>query len=107
MAGGLLVAGVSVFLFGLLIVCRSFRSIVTIVSCFTLAHSLTLALATLNVINLPARWVEPAIAAMDRPLILPPGQTTCEAAGLDTAGLSVVAIAAAVFVWRMRSRDPM
>lgn len=51
------------FLFGLLIVCRSFRSIVAIVSCFTLAHSLTLALATLDVVNLPARWVEPAIAA--------------------------------------------
>ena len=30
-----------------LLVCRSFQSIVAIVSCFTLAHSLTLALATL------------------------------------------------------------
>lgn len=51
------------FLFGLLVVCRTFRSIVTIISCFTVAHSLTLALATLNVINLPPRLVEPAIAA--------------------------------------------
>lgn len=51
------------FLFALLVVCRSFRSIVTIVSCFTLAHSLTLALATLEWVNLPARLVEPAIAA--------------------------------------------
>jgi hydrogenase/urease accessory protein HupE len=51
------------FLFALLVVCRSFRSIVTIISCFTLAHSLTLALATLNVVNLPSRLVEPAIAA--------------------------------------------
>jgi hydrogenase/urease accessory protein HupE len=51
------------FLFALLVVCRSFRSIVAIVSCFTLAHSLTLALATLNVVNLPSRIVEPAIAA--------------------------------------------
>lgn len=51
------------FLFALLVVCRSFRSIVTIISCFTLAHSLTLALATLNVVNLPSRIVEPAIAA--------------------------------------------
>jgi hydrogenase/urease accessory protein HupE len=51
------------FLFGLLVVCRTFRSIVTIISCFTLAHSLTLALATLNVVNLPPRLVEPAIAA--------------------------------------------
>jgi hydrogenase/urease accessory protein HupE len=51
------------FLFALLIVCRSFRSIVAIISCFTVAHSLTLALATLNVVNLPSRLVEPAIAA--------------------------------------------
>lgn len=51
------------FLFALLVVCRSFRSIVAIISCFTLAHSLTLALATLNVVNLPSRFVEPAIAA--------------------------------------------
>ena len=51
------------FLFALLVVCRSFRSSVAIISCFTLAHSLTLALATLNVVNLPSRWVEAAIAA--------------------------------------------
>lgn len=51
------------FLFALLVVCRSFRSIFAIISCFTLAHSLTLALATLNVVNLPSRIVEPAIAA--------------------------------------------
>jgi hydrogenase/urease accessory protein HupE len=51
------------FLFALLVVCRSFRSIVAIVSCFTLAHSLTLALATLNVVSIPSRIVEPAIAA--------------------------------------------
>lgn len=51
------------FLFALLVVCRSFRSILAIVTCFTLAHSLTLALATFNVVNLPSRWVEAAIAA--------------------------------------------
>lgn len=51
------------FLFALLVTCRTFRSIVTIVSCFTLAHSLTLGLATLNVVNLSPRWAEPAIAA--------------------------------------------
>jgi hydrogenase/urease accessory protein HupE len=51
------------FLFGLLVVCRSFRSIVAIISCFTLAHSITLALATLNIVNLPSRIVEPMIAA--------------------------------------------
>ncbi|MEY2877690.1 MAG: hypothetical protein RLZZ15_70 [Verrucomicrobiota bacterium] len=51
------------FLFSLLIVCRSFRSSVAIISCFTLAHSLTLALATFDLVNLPSRYVEPAIAA--------------------------------------------
>ena len=51
------------FLFALLVVCRSFRSIVGIVSCFTVAHSLTLALATLEVVTLPSRLVEAAIAA--------------------------------------------
>jgi hydrogenase/urease accessory protein HupE len=51
------------FLFALLLVCRSFRSIVGIVSCFTIAHSLTLALATLNIVKLPGSLVEPAIAA--------------------------------------------
>ena len=51
------------FLFALLVVCRSFRAIVAIITCFTLAHSLTLALATLNVVNLPSRFVEAAIAA--------------------------------------------
>ncbi len=50
------------FLLGLLVVCRSFRSIVIIISCFTLAHSTTLALATWNMVNLPARLVEPLIA---------------------------------------------
>ncbi len=51
------------FLFGLLIVCRSFRSIVAIISCFTVAHSITLALATLDVVNIPSRIIEPMIAA--------------------------------------------
>lgn len=51
------------FLFALLVVCASFRSIAAIITCFTLAHSLTLGLATLDVFNLPSRWVEPLIAA--------------------------------------------
>lgn len=51
------------FLFALLVVCRSFRSILAIVSCFTIAHSITLGAATLEWVNLPARWVEAAIAA--------------------------------------------
>jgi hydrogenase/urease accessory protein HupE len=44
-------------------VCRTFKSIVAIITCFTLAHSTTLALATLDVVNLPGRFTEPAIAA--------------------------------------------
>jgi hypothetical protein len=34
-----------------------------VVSAFTLAHSITLTLAALDVIQLPSRWVESAIAA--------------------------------------------
>ncbi len=51
------------FLFALLVVCRTFRSIVAIISCFTVAHSVTLGLATLHIVSMPARWVEPLIAA--------------------------------------------
>jgi hydrogenase/urease accessory protein HupE len=51
------------FLFGLLVVCRSFKSIAAIISCFTVAHSITLALATLDIVNIPSRFIEPAIAA--------------------------------------------
>lgn len=51
------------FLFALLVVCRTFRSIVAIITCFTLAHSLTLAAATLDWVRLPPSLVEPIIAA--------------------------------------------
>lgn len=51
------------FLFGLLAVCRRWQSILTIVTCFTVAHSITLVLAALDVFTLPGRWVEPLIAA--------------------------------------------
>ena len=51
------------FLFGLLVVCRSFKSIVGIISCFTVAHSITLALATLNIVSIPSSIIEPMIAA--------------------------------------------
>jgi len=51
------------FLFGLLLVCRRFSTAVRIITCFTLAHSLTLALAAFDVISLPGRVVEPLIAA--------------------------------------------
>lgn len=50
------------FLLGLLVVCRSFRSMVVIISSFTVAHSITLALATLDLVNLPGRLVEAIIA---------------------------------------------
>lgn len=51
-----------VFLLGLLIVGGSFRSLVGVVSAFTVAHSLTLALAVLGVVSPSPRLVEPAIA---------------------------------------------
>ncbi|MEO7852078.1 MAG: HupE/UreJ family protein, partial [Rubrivivax sp.] len=40
-----------------------FIDVLKIVTAFTLAHSITLSLATLGVIELPSRWVEAAIAA--------------------------------------------
>jgi hydrogenase/urease accessory protein HupE len=51
------------FLFGLLIVTRNFASSVKIITCFTLAHSLTLAVATLSLVRISSRLVEPLIAA--------------------------------------------
>jgi hypothetical protein len=38
------------------------RRLLTLVSTFTLAHSLTLALGLFQLVTLPARWVEPVIA---------------------------------------------
>jgi hydrogenase/urease accessory protein HupE len=51
------------FLFGLLIVCDGFGSIAKIITCFTLAHSLTLALATFDIVSISSQIIEPAIAA--------------------------------------------
>jgi hydrogenase/urease accessory protein HupE len=51
------------FLFALLLVTREFLSAVKIITCFTVAHSITLALATLDVVSIPSRIVEPLIAA--------------------------------------------
>jgi hydrogenase/urease accessory protein HupE len=51
------------FLFGLLIVTRNFSSSVKIITCFTIAHSITLAVATLSLKQIPSRIVEPMIAA--------------------------------------------
>ena len=51
------------FLFGLLLVCRRARTVAVVVTCFTAAHSVTLALAALHVVTLSGRVVEPLIAA--------------------------------------------
>jgi len=51
------------FLFGLLLVTRNFSSSVKIITCFTIAHSITLAFATLSLVHISSRIVEPLIAA--------------------------------------------
>jgi hypothetical protein len=51
------------FLCGLLVVCRRIGPMLAIITCFTLAHSVTLALAALNLVQIPSRIVEPLIAA--------------------------------------------
>jgi hydrogenase/urease accessory protein HupE len=51
------------FLFSLLLVTRSIASALKIITAFTVAHSITLALAALNLVRVPASIVEPIIAA--------------------------------------------
>lgn len=51
------------FLFGLIVACRRFKTMAAIITCFTLAHSITLALAAFDVVTLSPRIVEPLIAA--------------------------------------------
>lgn len=51
------------FLFALLIVGGSLKEAAKIITSFTLAHSLTLAVATLGWVNLPSTIIEPLIAA--------------------------------------------
>ncbi|MGC3956847.1 MAG: HupE/UreJ family protein [Verrucomicrobiota bacterium] len=51
------------FLCGLLVGCKRVGPILTIITCFTLAHSITLTLAALDVLVLSPRIVEPIIAA--------------------------------------------
>jgi hydrogenase/urease accessory protein HupE len=51
------------FLLGLLVVARGFVSALTVITSFTIAHSITLAVATLHVVQIPSRIVEPLIAA--------------------------------------------
>jgi hypothetical protein len=50
------------FLLSLLMLGGRLRHLIKVVSAFTVAHSLTLSLAVLNVVTLPPRWVESAIA---------------------------------------------
>ncbi len=50
------------FLAALLLACATFSEAATIITCFTLAHSITLALAALDVVRLPGSIVEPLIA---------------------------------------------
>ena len=50
------------FLFGLLLLGGGVRQLLLVVTAFTVAHSITLSLAVLNVVTPPARLVEPIIA---------------------------------------------
>jgi hydrogenase/urease accessory protein HupE len=50
------------FLVGLLLLGGTIRQLAVIVTAFTVAHSITLSLAALNVVSPPARIIEPAIA---------------------------------------------
>ncbi len=50
------------FLLSLLMLGGGLRYLLKVVSAFTVAHSITLSLAVLNIVTLPARWVESAIA---------------------------------------------
>jgi hydrogenase/urease accessory protein HupE len=51
------------FLFALLIVTKDFLSAFKVITCFTIAHSITLGVATFDLMHLPASWIEPLIAA--------------------------------------------
>lgn len=50
------------FLVALIVIGGRLLSLVKIVSAFTLAHSITLILAALQIVSLPSRWVESAVA---------------------------------------------
>ena len=51
------------FLTALLLGCRQMKTMLLVITGFTLAHSLTLALAALNLVTISSRIIEPAIAA--------------------------------------------
>jgi hydrogenase/urease accessory protein HupE len=50
------------FLVGLLLLGGSIRQLIAVVTAFTIAHSITLSLAAMNILTPPARVIEPAIA---------------------------------------------
>jgi hydrogenase/urease accessory protein HupE len=50
------------FIVTLMLVVRSWKELAIIVTSFTAAHSLTLAVATLGLVTIPSRYVEPLIA---------------------------------------------
>jgi hydrogenase/urease accessory protein HupE len=50
------------FLFALLIVTRNFMSALQVITCFTLAHSITLGVAAFDLVQVSSRIVEPLIA---------------------------------------------
>ena len=50
------------FLFALLVVTRNFRSALQVITCFTVAHSITLGVATFDLVHVSSRIVEPLIA---------------------------------------------
>jgi HupE / UreJ protein len=50
------------FLAGLLLMTASLKALLKIVTSFTFAHSITLALATFNIVSIPSRFIESLIA---------------------------------------------
>jgi hydrogenase/urease accessory protein HupE len=50
------------FVLGLCLLARGLRPLLNRVTAFTLAHSVSLALAAAKIVTLPSRWVEPLIA---------------------------------------------
>lgn len=51
-----------IFLLALLLICRNWKDAAIIITCFTFAHSITLSLASLQIVSLPSQWIELAIA---------------------------------------------
>ncbi len=50
------------FLFSLLVVTRTFRSALAVITAFTIAHSITLAISTFNLVHISSNITEPLIA---------------------------------------------